>query len=348
MSETNNKPTIFITGATGYIAGTFLQLMLERDYLNRFNISALVRRPEDADKMEQFGVTPVIGTLDDDQLLRLQSTKADIVFNTANCDHRPSAVAIIKGLEERAGKTGQKPILVHTSGAGVLSDNSNGSGGSLSEDPAATIWDDADFEAHAAIPNHAPHRFVDVEVFAAARRGLIKTYLMVPPTVFGKGIGPFAANRMSIQIPRLVYHSLIARRVMYVGKGENQWTNVHVADLAELYLLVMNAAINDTAPEGVKGIYYPSSEYFVWSDVAHRIAESLYRRKILQTPFATTGLQRGWFWGSNVRIKCTNGEQLGWKPRHGGTKEMLNGIEWDAELMLRYLVMEGQFTALLS
>ncbi|MEX3012767.1 NAD-dependent epimerase/dehydratase family protein [Acinetobacter baumannii] len=64
----------------------------------------------------------------------------------------------------------------------------------------------------------------------------------MPPTVFGVGLGPFAANRMSIQIPRLVYHSLVRRQVMTVGTGDNIWPNVHVADLAELYLLIMDAA----------------------------------------------------------------------------------------------------------
>lgn len=337
MSQIENKQKIFITGATGYIGGTFLHLMLSRDYLKSFNISALVRNEEDTVKLEKLGIEPIFGTLNDLQIISTESQKADIVFNTANCDHLLSVEAIIQGLEERAKQTGQRPILIHTSGAGVLSENSNGEGRPLLEDLAAVVWDDADFEAHESIPGYAPHRFVDVEVFAAAKKGLLKTYLMVPPTVFGKGLGTFAENRMSIQIPRLVYQSLVNRKVMYVGEGKNQWTNVHVADLAELYLLVMDSALKDTAPEGLKGIYYPASEYFVWSDAAHRIAEILYSKKLIANPVAATGLQKGWFWGSNVRMKSTNGALLGWEPKHGGTQEMLENIEWDAELMLKFL-----------
>lgn len=342
MNNSFNKPNIFITGGTGYIAGSFLHLMLTRNYLSDFTISALVRNTKDALKMKELGVNPVIGTLDDQDILIEASSKADIVFNTANCDHQLSARAIVEGLSKRSVTTGMRPILIHTSGAGVLSENSKGTGAALADDPTATLWDDADSEAHAAIPDYAPHRHVDLEIFAGAKTGLLKTYIVAPPTVFGKGLGPFAAHRMSIQIPRLVYYSLVQRKAMYVGTGENQWTNVHVADLAELYLLILDAALKETAPEGMKGIYYPAAEYFTWSTVAHRVAGLLYTKKLISGPVATTGLQPGWFWGSNVRMKSTNGERLGWLPQHGGTQKMLDDVEWDVSLILDMLAGRGR------
>ncbi|MBG0511628.1 NAD-dependent epimerase/dehydratase family protein [Agrobacterium sp. MOPV5] len=337
MREISSKPVIFITGATGYIGGSFIELMISRGYLQDFTISALVRRERDAEMMREIGVEPVVGSLDDSNLLRRESARASIVFNTANCDHQPSARAIVQGLSEYAKATGTRPILIHTSGAGVLSTNSKGTGVSLEEDTGAVLWDDADAAAHAAIPAHAPHRIVDLEVFAAARSGLIKTYLVVPPTVFGRGVGPFAENRMSIQLPRLVYQSLVNRRALYVGPGKAQWTNVHVADLAELYLLILDAALKGAAPEGLEGLYYPATEYFTWSDVSDRIGQVLYQKGLIESSVAATGLQPGWFWGSNVRTKCTNGQKLGWKPISGGTAEMLADIEWDAELIIRML-----------
>jgi nucleoside-diphosphate-sugar epimerase len=337
MSNPPSKPLIFITGGTGLIGGTFLHLMLQRDYLRDFTISALVRRPEDAEKMRELGVTPILGTLDDNDVLTREAARASVVFNTADCDHQESVKSIIRGLSQRSTQAGARPILIHTSGAGVLSTNSIGAGAPLEGDPTAAEWDEADVAAHTAIPRHAPHRLVDIEVFEAARSGLLKTYLVVPPTVFGRGLGPFAAQRMSIQIPRLVYQSLLHRQALFVGTGENVWPNVHVADLAELYLLILTGALKDTAPKGEAGLYYPASEHFVWSTVSHQIGKVLHARGLIQNPVATTGLQRGWFWGSNVRVKCTNSERLGWVPRSGGTGEMLENIEWDATLMLSWL-----------
>ncbi|KOS05318.1 hypothetical protein AM493_04190 [Flavobacterium akiainvivens] len=338
MSNDKQKPEIFITGATGYIGGTFLHLMLQRDYLSKFIISALVCRKEDTKTMEDLGIVPVIGTLDDFELLKRKSTEATIVFNMANCDHQQSAIAILQGLTHRFKQTNERPILIHTSGAGVLSENSNGMGSPLSEDPTAMLWDDSDFKSHVDIPDYAPHRHVDAEVFADAKEGAVKTYLMVPPTVFGKGLGIFAEKWMSIQIPRLVYQTLVSRKAMFVGSGENQWTNVHVEDLAEIYLLVLDKALEDLAPEGLKGIYYPDSEFFAWSSVANRIAEILYLKKIISNPVASSGLQPGWFWGSNVRVKSTNGKKLGWRSKMGGTDAMLKSVDWDVELMLDFLL----------
>ena len=337
MADRKQKPRIFFVGGTGYIGGTILEMMLTKGYLDRFVISAMTRRLEDADTMRSLGIEPVMGSLDDLTLLRKESSRSSIVFSMANCDDVPSARALAQGLVDRASQTGERPVLIHTSGAGVLSDNSTGRGDALENDPGAFLWDDADAAAHAAIPDHAPHRHVDLEVFAASKTGLIKTYLVVPPTAFGRGLGPFAKDRMSIQLPRLIYQSLRAGRAMYVGEGKAQWTNVHVRDLAELYILLSEAALKDEAPEGLAGLYYPATELFTWSDVSVRIGQILYDKGLIGDPIPTSGLPGGWFWGSNVRMISTNGANLGWKPTRGGTREMLDAIGWDAELMLNML-----------
>lgn len=122
---------------------------------------------------------------------------------------------------------------------------------------------------------------------------------------------------------------------MYVGTGENVWPNVHVADLAELYLLLLDAALQDKAPEGLKGLYYPVTEHFTWITVAKKIGEVLHAQRYISSPVPTPGLRGGWFFGSNVRVASTNEKALGWKPVHGGTEAMLAGIENDLALVLK-------------
>ena len=55
------------------------------------------------------------------------SANADIVLNAADADDLPLTRAIISGLKERAkSKPGLKPILLHTSGTGVIADKAQG------------------------------------------------------------------------------------------------------------------------------------------------------------------------------------------------------------------------------
>jgi nucleoside-diphosphate-sugar epimerase len=328
------KTALFVIGGTGYIGGSVLHLIQERKLLNLFDVTVLVRNNEDFSKLKEMGMNPILGTIDNSSLIEVESSKSDIVLSMANCDHQQSVHAMIKGLEKRAQQSAPKPLLIHTSGAGVLSENSNGAGLALENDLDAVIWDDNDLNSFLEIPSYAPHRHVDLEIIDTYAKEIINTSIVVPPTVFGKGLGLFASKRMSIQIPRLVYQSLVNRRVMYVGNGENQWSNVHVADLAELYILMLKSYVESGE---IDKIYYPSTEYFIWLDVAKRVAEILSDKKLIVNNEITTGLQNGWFWGSNVRMISSNGNRLGWIPKYGGTREMLADVALDADLMINYI-----------
>lgn len=323
-----------MTGGTGYIGGSVLALMIERGYLDRFDVSVLVRRQPMAERLARMGVTPVLGDLDSLDLLAEESAKADVVFNMANCDHVDSAVYILHVQARRYLDTGVRPLLIHTSGAGVLTSASKGTGLPPSEEPEAAIWDDADTARHLAIPPAAPHRLVDLKVLAAADEGIVRGVLVVPPTVFGRGVGPLAEHRLSIQIPRLIYRALTSGQARFVGQGENVWPNVHVADLADLYLRALDAWLSDAAIWDGFRLLYPVTEHFRWGDVAQRIARELNAEQLLPTAQASSGLASGWFWGSNVQMVSSNGRSLGWTPRHGGTQAMLAGVSDDLTLLL--------------
>lgn len=156
MSPPVTKPRIFITGATGYVAGSFLHLMLSRDYLTRYDIAVLVRQPKDVQRFSELGISPVLGSHDEHALLEYEASQSDVVSNTASCDHMPSIISLIRGLRRASQKTGRRPILIHTSGAGVLSGTSVGTGQPLEKDPAAQIWDDADQQGQEVLSIYCP------------------------------------------------------------------------------------------------------------------------------------------------------------------------------------------------
>jgi len=80
---------VFLTGATGYIGGTVLTKLLESSS-KKYSITALVRSETALPKLKSLGVKGLIGSLDDSELLAKAASEADLVINTANCDHLPS------------------------------------------------------------------------------------------------------------------------------------------------------------------------------------------------------------------------------------------------------------------
>lgn len=103
---------VFMTGATGFIGGSVLANLLKHPA--KFQVTALVRSPEAAKKLITLNVTPLLGSLDDSELIIKASEETDIVINAANADHLGAVKAIISGLSNSS-----KPkIFIHTSGTG--------------------------------------------------------------------------------------------------------------------------------------------------------------------------------------------------------------------------------------
>ncbi|KAJ8456488.1 hypothetical protein ONZ45_g18698 [Pleurotus djamor] len=133
-----SKVNVFLTGAMGYIGGAALVRLLARPNASSFQFNALVRSPEKAEKLKSIGVNPIIGSLDDTELIQKWASSSDVVLSMADADHMQSVKAMLAGLKERHDATGKAPIFIHTSGTGVLTDNAAGM------HTYDTIWNDAD------------------------------------------------------------------------------------------------------------------------------------------------------------------------------------------------------------
>ncbi|EAU85510.2 hypothetical protein CC1G_06411 [Coprinopsis cinerea okayama7 len=161
----------------------------------------------------------------------------------ADADDLEAAKAILRGLKARHGKTGGVPSLIHTSGTGVLIDDARGMYAS------DTIYSDLDIATLASIPRTQPHREVDLAVIDADNEGYVKTYIILPSTIYGRATGPLVdaglQNPRSQQIPQLVDAALARGRAGVLGKGANIWSNVHIADLASLYILLVDYMLPD-------------------------------------------------------------------------------------------------------
>ena len=107
---------IFCTGASGYIGGSVAVALIGAGH----EVAGLVRSEQSAEKVKQFGIEPVLGTLDDAAILAEAAGRSDVVVNAASADHEPAARTLLNALEG-SGKT-----LIHTSGSSVVGTQSAG------------------------------------------------------------------------------------------------------------------------------------------------------------------------------------------------------------------------------
>jgi len=285
---------LFITGAAGYIGGAVAHRLHSAGHAVR----GLVRKPEQAAALAAQGITPVIGDLDDRELLINEARQADAVINAASSDHRAAVQALLHGLH------GSGKAFLHTSGSSVIGDDVNGN--ALSEN----IFDeDTPFVVDASKQTrHA----IDNSVLAAAADG-VRSAVLCNTMIYGAGSG---LHRQSVQVPALVQQARKSGVVRLVGRGLNRWSNVHIDDVTALYALVLAKA-----PAGA--FYFVENGEASYADIGAAIARRLGLGPALPWSLEQATAEWGegaarFSFGSNSRVRARRARrELGWSPQHG-------------------------------
>lgn len=284
---------IFVTGAGGFIGGSVAMRLLAQGH----QILGLVRNDVAAKRLAESGIEPIMGTLDDTDLLIQQARSCDAVINTANADHLASVQALLEGL-----KGSGKPLL-HTSGSSVVGDDARGAFCSPHVFDEQTPW--------VINPFKQARRDIDLLVLSGVNDG-VKTAVICPSLIYGVGTG---LNPHSVQIPFLASNAREKGAVEIVGKGLNVWSNVHIEDVASLYQLVL-----DKGPGGA--FYFAENGEASYAELAQALAQRLALQDVVHlAPEAAAerwGIARAYFsFGSNSRVRARRArEELGWAPRH--------------------------------
>ncbi|KAH8195252.1 hypothetical protein TruAng_010576 [Truncatella angustata] len=332
-------PKVFITGVTGYIGGDALYALNKAH--PDWEYSALIRTQEKADQVKKAypKLRPIIGGLDDSDIIKEEASKVDIVLHTADAsDHEGAAKAIAAGLE--AGHSSSKPgFWLHTGGTGILTyfDESAGRLGEW-EEKQFNDWDGV--EELTTLPDEAFHRNVDKIVLEAGTKhgSSVKTALVCPPTIYGQGRGP--VNGRSRQAYELA--SLVLRKgyAPIVGGGRARWNSVHVHDLADAFVLLAEAAVaGNLSGEiwGARGYFFAENGEFVWGDLSRLMARKAYELGYIKDEPKEQALSKdeafevadfqAVSWGLNSRSRGERlNRTLGWKPYRPSIEEEVPGI----------------------
>jgi len=287
---------VFITGASGYIGGSVAHALVAQGA----SVSGLARSEAAAAALKERGITPVIGTLDDADVLASAARAADVTINAANAGHREAAEAMTKAL------AGTGKGFIHTSGSSIVGTRARG------EFVEAVFDEDTPFTP---TPQRAARVAIDAMVRAAPG---VRAVVIAPSLIYGRGTG---ANPHSIQVPWLIALAKKAGVAKHIGSGENRWANVHIDDLVTLYL-----AAAERAPGG--SFYFAENGENSMREVCEAVSRMLGqggRTQSMSVEEAAAEWGEGPAndtMGSNSRVRAKRARaELGWTPTGRGLIE---------------------------
>lgn len=280
---------IFMTGVTGYIGSSTAKVLLEAGH----SIYGLTRKEESFKALKQLGVEPVLGSLEDESLLIKYARMSDAVVHTADAGHRSSVDALLRALR------GTDKALIHTSGSGIVGDDARG------EYEAEQIYRET-----TPLNRDLEHIRINERVRKAGEEEGVRGIVIVPAMVYGTSLGLPAE---SVQLPVIVRKSKEKGVGVYIGQGLNRWSNVHISDLARLYLLAL-----EKAPAGSYLFAENGEESF--EELARYVSEALgYEGRTASWPLDEAVAEFGpiaqYTLASNSRVRSVLArETLGWRP----------------------------------
>ncbi|RAK97439.1 NAD-dependent epimerase nscE [Aspergillus ibericus CBS 121593] len=227
--------TIFITGGTGYIGRVIIERALQKGYLVR----ALSRSASGDDFLTSLGAVPVRGTLETYDILNAEARNADIVLHLAFVhdftkplkELIPIDIKAVDAMAEALAGTGK--ALVVTSGTGLIQPDPEGK--------------ETDEESPVAPDGHfTVRREAETKALAWAEKGVRVSVIRLPQYVYGRRNRVwFASGWIKVAVKYGV--------AGYLGDGKHCFSQVHVDDAAELYLLAAEKAGAGEVFNGVAG-----------------------------------------------------------------------------------------------
>lgn len=279
---------VFLTGANGWVGSAVARDLLEAGH----SVVGLVRSKEKGDALAAAGVTPLVGSLRDLDVLRDGAGDADGVIHTAFGLDISKIMELAE--EDRAAietfgavfAGSDRPIIV-TGGVGLL--------------PAGETFTEA---ARPPIIPEFP-RASEQTAFALAERGLRASVVRLPRSVHGQG------ERHGF-VPMLAAVARAKGVSAYVGDGRNLWPSVHRLDAARVFRLALERGARDEAFHAIAEEGVPF----------RRIAEAIGRQVGVparaltpQEAEAHFGGLAVWVAGNGPTSSAWTRATLGWEPR---------------------------------
>lgn len=300
---------IFITGATGYIGSTVAEVLSKKGH----DIIGLARSDRSAAKLAARGFGVHRGDITDSETLTVGARQADAVIHTAMPSPEEGLdlaeigrIAAESTAALAAGLVGQNGIFIVTSGTGAYGDTGE------------TVVDET-----TPIASGGPMAgigLMEKQVLNGAADG-VRGIVVRPSIVYGHGgSGPVLGMIQSIK--QLGYAG-------FVAGADSHLSTVHVADLADLYALII-----DQVPAGelfnAVGEIVPTKALMAAAQVVAGVngdLRELSPQEAMQMGFV------GSYLGGNMRVSAEKAKKvLGWQPKRASIVDDLKTGSYQAQL----------------
>ncbi|KAH8102172.1 hypothetical protein BXZ70DRAFT_1006786 [Cristinia sonorae] len=328
---------ILFLGATGYLGGVVLDILLKHPQAKVLDITLFVTTEAKAKACSALGLKAIHGSWTD---LENAAAESSVIFNMASSDILPMTEAVLAGAKRFFDRTRVVPVLIHTSGTAIVMDGAMGKHGTN------RIYDDvADEEYLANLPIEVFHRPVDIAITEAHKAGYLKAYIVAPPLIWGlaKGILVDAGISNPVTTVLLVMSRFCIRRGTFgfVGEFANILSTIEVHDLARLFITLFDATVIEKRDVACGPVYYfASNGDVVAKEFFSKLAEALYKHGALKSGEITQYTEEeikqypvlpGF--AVNTRVTATRSRSLGWKPVRT-ENDLLSDVEEQVRVML--------------
>ncbi|KAJ4348787.1 uncharacterized protein N0V89_010165 [Didymosphaeria variabile] len=343
---------ILLTGASGYLGGTFLEL-LKNANLPAYKIYAVVRSDKQAEAVKQYlNVEPI--TVDLSNTDAVSSAIIDHNITIVYHLHNPldnTTPAWIKALATVKQKTAQDVHFLFTTGAKLFSSHAGAPTRPFSDtDPSL-------FAIQKAQPEKAPIDAMGMGVscnnlvISTAQELGVKSYIFAPCIVYGAGLG--FGNKISIQTVAVVKAAVKTRKVYKVDEGRPTWPVCHVEDNSTLYIEILRGMLEGRdIGSGEEGYFLASPGSMAWDDIYAAMGKALKKRGVVDDETVVeadgTALEKmgegmecpAEFVPMQVGGLCTltaeHGKKIGWKPKYA-PEHIVEAADAEVALILEHL-----------
>jgi nucleoside-diphosphate-sugar epimerase len=278
---------VLLTGATGYVGSAVAAALLGAGH----EVTGLARHPEKAALLVGRGLQFVRGDLTNTVLLSDLAKEHDTIVHAGAATGSEAGLIDARAVDAllAGARAGRARRFVYTSSAWVLGASRLGpadEGSPVSPHPLVA---------------HRPA--VERRVREASKHGMA-TQVIRPGIVYGGKDGILAMWWSA---------ALQEKLVRVVGDGDNHWPLVHLEDLAQLYLLVLEKGASGAVYHGTDDTAYPVLE------LARRVVRAAGGTQVQLWPLESARARFGLFADALVldqHVLSPASRALGWAPRH--------------------------------